>query len=396
MKAVYPFVTDYRNLLSYTENYSVGVWNKNNVSVTINDIIAPNGTLTGNKIVANSTSNDYIYQTLPTLTNGQIYTVSRYVKAGTQNFCTIGLHALADAYFDLVNLTYSFSGAGAVSASITDEGNGWRRISATYTWTGSTYNVYFAFANSLSAQAPITVGAYQYTWGTQIEVGTLSAYQPVLGVNNYSTNVASQMKFNLVNPQDSDAAFRLAFSGGWTYSTNGAQPNGTNGYADTKFSPSANLTANSSHLSIYSRTAIGNLPQSDMGSYSVAANDAFTLAIAYSNVCYMGSYAFGAAVNYIDFANTDSRGYYINTRTSSTLLKGFKNNILGDTSTTSVTGVLPTLNTTIGAENFNGTATSYSTKQYAFATIGTGLSDAEVAILNQLVTDYETTLNRNV
>ena len=218
----------------------------------------------------------------------------------------------------------------------------------------------------------------------------MKAVYPMVG------GTATSMKFNLKDPRDLDAAFRLTWSGGWTYSTNGAQPNGTNGYADTKFSPSANLTLNSSHLSIYSRTSIGNLPQSDMGSYSTGANDTFTLAIAYSNVCYMGSYTFSGTAYYIDFANTDSKGYYVNTRTSSTLFKGFKNNIIGDTSTNSVGGTLPSFNTIIGAESLNGSPVSYSTKQYAFATIGTGLTDAEVALLTQLVTEFQTTLSRNI
>ena len=224
----------------------------------------------------------------------------------------------------------------------------------------------------------------------------MKAVYPFITDKSLQADMAAQMKFNLVNPQDTDAAFRLAFSGGWTYSTNGAQPNGTNGYADTKFSPSANLTLNSSHLSIYSRTSIGNLPQSDMGSYSSSTTDAFTIAIAYNNICYMGSYAFNAAVNFIDFANTDSKGYYVNSRTSSNLLKGFKNNAIGDTSTTSVNGVLPSINTIIGAESLNGTPTGYSTKQYAFATMGNGLTDAEAALLYSLVQQYQTDLSRQV
>jgi hypothetical protein len=218
----------------------------------------------------------------------------------------------------------------------------------------------------------------------------MKAVYPMVG------GTATSMKFNLKDPRDLDAAFRLTWSGGWTYSATGATPNGTNAYANTNFSPSANLTINSSHLSIYSRTAIGNLPQSDMGSYSTSTTDAFTIAIAYNNTCYMGSYAFSGTNFYVDFTNTDSRGLYINSRTSATLLKGYKNNTIGDTSTNSVAGVLPTLNTIIGAESFNGVPTSYSTKQYAFATMGTGLSDAEAASLYTIIQKYQTSLSRQV
>lgn len=390
MKAVYPFVTDYRNLLSYTEDFGTG-WTQTNATVTVNTTTAPNGTLTADTIATNSGG----YVSLNFSNNGITQTFSCYAKKKTNSITFFGVYDSTDKgiwfNFDTGVITQTI---GTISNQNSENvGNGWYRLSFTFTNTASstTYGVPYA----TTASGSFTRGTDVYTWGAQLENGsTLTTYQPVLGAQQ--STIAAQMKFNLVNPQDSDAAFRLAFSGGWTYSTNGAQPNGTNGYADTKFSPSANMTLNSSHLSLYSRTSIGNLPQSDMGSYTVAATDALTLAIAYNNVCYMGSYAFGMAVNYIDFANTDSKGYYINTRTSSTLLKGFKNNVVGDTSTTSVTGTLPSLNTYIGAENFNLTPTSYSTKQYAFATMGAGLSDAEVAILTQLVIDFQTTLSRNI
>jgi hypothetical protein len=61
------------------------------------------------------------------------------------------------------------------------------------------------------------------------------------------------MKYNLKDARDLDAAFRLTWSGGWTYSATGATPNGTNAYADTKLLPSTNLSQNSTHLSSYIR-----------------------------------------------------------------------------------------------------------------------------------------------
>ena len=61
-------------------------------------------------------------------------------------------------------------------------------------------------------------------------------------------------KFNLINPLDTNAAFRLNFVGGWTHSANGALPNGTNAYADTFLNPSFTLPLNSHSFGIYSRT----------------------------------------------------------------------------------------------------------------------------------------------
>jgi hypothetical protein len=67
---------------------------------------------------------------------------------------------------------------------------------------------------------------------------------------------AETHKFNLINPLDTNAAFRLAFNGGWTHDSNGVTPNGTNGYANTFLIPYQVLNQNSTHLSIFSSTEI--------------------------------------------------------------------------------------------------------------------------------------------
>ena len=43
------------------------------------------------------------------------------------------------------------------------------------------------------------------------------------------------MKYNLINPQNTDAAYRLTFNGGWSFSKSGLKGNGTNTYADIYF-----------------------------------------------------------------------------------------------------------------------------------------------------------------
>jgi hypothetical protein len=88
----------------------------------------------------------------------------------------------------------------------------------------------------------------------------MKAVYPMVG------GTATSMKFNLKDPRDLDAAFRLTWSGGWTYSATGATPNGTNAFADTKLNDSI-LTPNSSHLSFYSRTNI-NQAAYDIGLFN--------------------------------------------------------------------------------------------------------------------------------
>ena len=55
-------------------------------------------------------------------------------------------------------------------------------------------------------------------------------------------NAAAQRKYNFWNPADLDAAFRLTFSGGISFTNFAIQGNGVNGYTDTHWIPSANGT----------------------------------------------------------------------------------------------------------------------------------------------------------
>ena len=73
----------------------------------------------------------------------------------------------------------------------------------------------------------------------------MSAIYPMVG------GTATTHKFNLKNPADTNAAFRLSFVGGWTHSANGALPNGTNAYADTFFTPSVSLSVSNGHVLLY-------------------------------------------------------------------------------------------------------------------------------------------------
>jgi hypothetical protein len=61
----------------------------------------------------------------------------------------------------------------------------------------------------------------------------MKAIYPIVG------GTAATHKFNLKDPRDLDAAFRLEFFGGITHSVNGMQGNGTNGYAETHLRPDA-------------------------------------------------------------------------------------------------------------------------------------------------------------
>jgi hypothetical protein len=203
---------------------------------------------------------------------------------------------------------------------------------------------------------------------------------------------ATTHMYNLKNPANTNAAFRLSFVGGWTHSSNGGLPNGTNAYADTFLNPTTTLSLNSSHISYYSRT---NIAQNfyDMGA---GADPSAYIIIASRNTSNTSRFIVYTG-NLNDVANSDSRGLFISNRTSSTVINGFKNTskILNLTQTAIAR---PNRSIFLGALNYQGTggAVLFSSKQCAFATIGSGLTDAEAANLYSTIQTFQTTLGRQV
>jgi len=201
-------------------------------------------------------------------------------------------------------------------------------------------------------------------------------------------------KFNLKDPRDLDAAFRIIWNGGVTHDANGVQFGGVNGWGDTKFN--INSYINNNHISLYIRQNKDEVAV-DCGVYNFGFPTTFIdIETRVSNVAYFGNFTAGGDI--ISVANTDSRGLYINTRTSSTIFKIFKNNSqFGLTKTASSTGTLNG-NLSLGARYNVSTSTpeSYSSKQVAFASIGDGLTDTEAANFYTAVQAFQTTLGRSI
>lgn len=210
-----------------------------------------------------------------------------------------------------------------------------------------------------------------------------NAIYPMVG------GTAATHKFNLKNPLNTNAAFRLSFVGGWTHSSNGALPNGTNTYANTFFNPSANASQNSHHISYYSRTN-SNLTEVEIGGAN--ATQGSVLEIRTSNITY---FRINSSTTYITAADADSRAFYMANRTAQNVINGWKNLTKIATGATA-SSTLVNLNYFLGALNNNGATSFYSRKECAFATIGSGLTDAEAAALYNSIQAMQTTLSRNV
>ena len=68
---------------------------------------------------------------------------------------------------------------------------------------------------------------------------------------------------------------------------------------------------------------------------------------------------------------------------------------LGNTSTSSTTASVPPTNPFLMAYNYNGSASSFSTANLAFASFGWGYSADQLATLAIIVNNFEVALSRN-
>ena len=217
----------------------------------------------------------------------------------------------------------------------------------------------------------------------------MKALYPMVG------GTAASHKFNLKDPRDLNAAYRLTFNGGWTHSSNGALPNGTNAYARTYFIDT-NLSLNSSKWSIYNRTNTIRDVKHDFGYLRNNLNYVSNLlAINYTTI---GTATRTNSFNRADYsAQANYAGFYNGNRNNSSDFNLFYNGSKVTTTTENTLGKqLSGYEFYLGCLYLDGTLLQYSINQYALASIGDGLTDTEATNFYTAVQAYQTSLSRQV
>lgn len=260
------------------------------------------------------------------------------------------------------------------------------------------------FNRFLSRELVLDADAERFILATGITDSTiiLAVNNLVLSLKSYSVwnkclaiypmvgGTATTHKFNLKDPQDANASYRLSFSGGWTHNSNGATPNGINGYADTFIIPANVLSLNSVHISFYSETDTAAVMY-EMGCRKSDNTNLLGLLSKYSdNKTYIQlNVNSGASI-----AVADSYSFFIANRTSSNVVNGWKAGSKIINVTDASVG-LADVSIYIGASNKSNAVYSPSTRQCAFSTIGQGLTDTEATNLYTAVQAFQTALSRN-
>lgn len=202
------------NLILRSNEFSTSPWSNVNSSFTANTTISPEGINNAGTAILNAVSDARIQQGGRSISNNTTYTFSCYFKnislTSGQTFNLRVNNALASpndflavAVVDLFNqtVTASISGSagtgysGSASASIINVGNGWLRVSLTFTVgsSGATANALFQ-----PMQTTLAVSRSCYIYGCQIEVGSnASSYIPT--ITTTETRLADNTSFGVTN-----------------------------------------------------------------------------------------------------------------------------------------------------------------------------------------------------
>ena len=172
------------NLVLRSEEFNNNYWLKNEVTLSANVAISPNGQMNAYKLKATAVNN---YHALRGVVGySSLYTGSCYLKKGEYRYAYVGIErssnsTVQSAIIDLETglITNSYSTTGTPLFNVVDVGNGWYRLNVTQIQnsTGTSNVLTIGISdngtyNSIILQRPRFTGdgtSGIYIWGAQLE-----------------------------------------------------------------------------------------------------------------------------------------------------------------------------------------------------------------------------------
>jgi hypothetical protein len=210
----------------------------------------------------------------------------------------------------------------------------------------------------------------------------MKAIYPMVGAS------AASCAQNLVS-----ASCTGTFSSGWTFASTGVKGNGTSAFMNTNYVESSNISINDGHLSIYNRTILSDNFGCALGASqsTLPSRSSFFLE---SNGLQSLNHFQQSINNYSPSRPRNGLQLWVITRINSNNFNLYSSDRLVTFSTSS-TNIL-NIPYYLSALNTNGVAGNFSDKEYAFATMGNGLTESEQLNLRTRVQAFQTTLSRQV
>lgn len=246
-------------------------------------------------------------------------------------------------------------------------------------------------AQAFITEAGITDPTQQGAINTLVEdLKAASIWTKMKAIYPFVGGTATSHKYNLKDPRDLDAAYRLNFVGTWTHSSTGATP--SNAYADTFLDPSVVLPGFNMHVSNYSRTQNTSANGVQIGAYDGA--EEINLYQYYAGIALKGGSSYVYPNRAAKFNEDNTWGFAINTLRANNDRELFFNGVSLDINTNVETLNPPSISFYLGASHWTSGANQYSPHQHAFDSIGEGLNSTEALALYTAVQAFQTTLGR--
>lgn len=170
------------NLFSWSEDFSNILWTKNNLTITTNQTIAPDGNMTADLYIPNTTTGEHQFaQTLTStgaavlVTPNNTYNLSIYVKPAGNSFFLLRVNmngVWSQNTYNLSTGTVTIS-PNFISANIENVGDGWFLLSCVF--TGISAANFMQFVSTPNGSAGFTGDGISgaYIWGAQLTLGAV-------------------------------------------------------------------------------------------------------------------------------------------------------------------------------------------------------------------------------
>ena len=300
-------------------------WGKTNSSISADVVVAPDGSLTGDKAIENAALGEHSVSYYATQGANITETFSVYAKAGERYQIVLSFSNFVNAdsrvYFNLntgtiFTTTYTKLDYSNVSGTITGVGNGWYRCSITATkaaYNTSNYVNILLYSNSAANTYYTGDGASGlYLWGAQLELGSVAtAYRATTTSNQvpttrtfvrentsavYTTNTLDEVTYNQSAPaiinlvQYSQELDNIAY---WAYTASSIIANATTAPDGTQTADKLVGTAGvSTRKSVYQYAT------------TFVAGQTYTLSV------YLKTAGVTTATIWLDSPNISSGGYW--------------------------------------------------------------------------------------
>jgi hypothetical protein len=181
-----------QNLVLYSEDYTQTNWVKTGTTATANATIAPDGTLTADKLAETAVTSQHAFGQSYTISTAGPHTISFYIKAAERSIAGLAFYLNSGTFdgfgitVDLSNGSY-FTGSSGNSVihtqSVVNVGNGWWRISVSGNTTRTGIHIVQVATSTGTLASPVSTylgvaGSGVYIWGAQLNTGILQPYIP--------------------------------------------------------------------------------------------------------------------------------------------------------------------------------------------------------------------------